>query len=154
MLKAFIIFFIYLPYQLQSYSIYQDSYSSWASKYHMNVKNSTQPPNIDAYQHNLDLINEHNAKDDDFEAGLNHFSYLSTEQFVENFCGTVLPKKLMSTRPSLLSARKLNDFDEDNLPESISWKRFTSPSRSQGDDCGSCWAFSVMALIGKFEYFS
>ena len=149
MLEILIFFSIYLPFPSHSYSIYQDSYSSWASKYHENFKNSTKPPPIDAYQHNLDLINEHNSKDDDFEAGLNKFSYLSTEQFVDNFCGTVLPKKLLSTKPTLLTARKLNDFDEEDLPESISWKKFASPSRNQGDECGSCWAFAVMALLGK-----
>ncbi|CAG9798426.1 unnamed protein product [Chironomus riparius] len=147
MWEILIFFSISLPFPSHSYSIYQDSYSSWASKYYINFKNSTEPPPSNAYQHNIDLINEHNSKDDDFEAGLNKFSYLSTEQFVDNFCGTVLPKKLLLSNPKLLSARKLNNFDEEDLPESISWKEFASPSRDQGDECGSCWAFSVMALI-------
>jgi len=149
MLKFLSILTIFLPFPSQSYSIYHDTFSSWASKYHGNFENSTQTPYFDAYQHNLDLVNEHNSKYDDFEAGLNQFSYLSTEQFVENFCGTVLPKKLLSTHPSLLSARKLNDYDEDDLPESISWQKYASPVRDQGEECGSCWAFSIMELIGK-----
>ncbi|XP_070489933.1 cathepsin K-like [Chironomus tepperi] len=147
MFKFSIFFLISLPFPSQSFSIYHDSFSSWASKYHENFQNSTQSPYIDAYQHNIDLINEHNSKDDDFEAALNQFSYLSTEQFVDNFCGTMLPKKLLSTHPALLSARKLNDYDEDNLPESISWQKYASPVRDQGSECGSCWAFSVMQLI-------
>jgi C1A family cysteine protease len=149
MLKLLSIFIIILPLQSQSYSLYHETFSSWASKYLENFQNSSQPPYNDAYQHNLDLINEHNSKYDDFEAGLNQFSYLSTEQFVDNFCGTVLPKKLLSTHPALLSARKLNDYDEDDLPESISWQKYASPVRNQGNECGSCWAFSVMELIGK-----
>lgn len=107
---------------------------------------------------NLKQINKHNSKENKtYEAGVNQFSDLTFEEFVNYKCGIKLPKRLVSDENendteiihSISSDRiaRFGNYDAD-APDSVNFTYLMQPVLDQ-KSCSSCWAFTAMSQLGK-----
>lgn len=98
------------------------------------------------FQRNLEIIKEHNAKQDSYTLGVTPFSDLTLEEFQEKFVfnRVLMQQHASSGKASTPStARTLS-----GIPTSVDWreKHAVSSVKNQ-QSCGSCWAFSTVGSI-------
>ncbi|XP_048749301.1 procathepsin L-like [Ostrea edulis] len=108
------------------------------------------------WEENLDYINQHNEKfnkgDKSYLMGLNEFSDLSHEEFVQKIAGGFTPRE---ENVSYLKSQPASNLWEDTsgLPSELDWreKGWVGPVGNQFS-CGSCWAFTATgALEGQVK---
>lgn len=94
-------------------------------------------------------IREHNKNPaNTYKKGLNKFSHLSSEEFTSYYCGAVVPKKLMESVGNNSVASDQPIVDTVAAPASLDLRYLMQPVQNQRN-CGSCWAFAVMAQLGN-----
>ncbi len=105
------------------------------------------------FDDNVRFIDESEDLGLGFRLGINAYTYMSTDEFVEKRCGVSLPERyfgmyVQAPEPEFL--HKVNEFTFDDLPDEIDWRDYVQPVMNQRS-CGSCWAFSTMAMLGGNE---
>lgn len=98
------------------------------------------------FRENLQIIQEHNARQDSYRLGVTPFTDLTLEEFQERF---VFNRMLMENPPaSVHSVAASSEHGLGKLPDAVDWreKNAVSPVKNQ-KSCGSCWAFSTVGAI-------
>jgi C1A family cysteine protease len=93
------------------------------------------------FKDNVEFIQQHNAENHTYTLGVNEFTDLSHEEFVNTYVG-----KLSTENAAPLVS--LDDGIIADTPNDQDWRQrgAVNPVRNQGQ-CGSCWAFAAVAAL-------
>ncbi|XP_061165780.1 procathepsin L-like [Saccostrea echinata] len=131
------------------WKIYKQEYRKWY------ISDTEETKRREIWEENLDYINQHNVKFDKGEQsyfmGLNEFSDLSHEEFLQQFVGGFRLPDLSNPDDIPLSSGLSEGTS--GLPSEIDWRKegWVGPVGNQFA-CGSCWAFTATgALEGQVK---
>lgn len=115
-------------------------FQSWKSKYSIKYDSMFEESYRERiFLENLAKIKLHNANQyKTYEMGVNQFSALTQEEFVQQYLGTIVPTENMIVAEEV----------EDIIVGDVDWvsQGATTPIKNQGQ-CGSCWAFSTTGAL-------
>jgi cathepsin L len=118
------------------------AFSKWVSQYKKQYKGTKEfSLRRKIFTQNLQLIQEHNAKNLSFTLGLNQFADLTNQEFQSLY----LAKKFDATKYSNKDAAAP---EVQALPTTVDWvkKGVVTHIKNQGQ-CGSCWSFSTTGNV-------
>ncbi|KAK3431584.1 zingipain-2 [Eucalyptus grandis] len=123
-----------------------EQHEQWMAKYGRTYKDQGEKEKRRAiFKKHLQFIEDFNASGNrTFKLGINQFSDLTDDEFIQSHTGYLASKQVKSRRNASLSQQ----YPSGDVPESIDWveKGAANPIKDQGQ-CGSCWAFSAVAAV-------
>jgi len=125
-------------------SEYEYLFTAWVNEYGKSYETAEFFNRFNIFKANLDIIREHNAKNDSWTMGMNEFGDMTWEEFKSSYVGGLKPRVGDYIRSKNYGAVKPNP----NIPSSLDWrtKGVVTPVKNQGQ-CGSCWAFSTTGSV-------
>ncbi|KAI4296910.1 hypothetical protein L6164_036829 [Bauhinia variegata] len=122
------------------------THEQWMAKYGRTYADEVEKAKrLKIFKENLLYIeNFNNAGNQSYKLGLNKFSDLTNEEFLDFYTG---PFKVSGqTNPSKMAS--FQQLDISDIPDSVDWrdKGAVTQIRNQ-EKCGSCWAFATVAAV-------
>jgi len=140
-------------YGTSTHSLMEARFNAWANSYNKKYHcDKERQKRLALFVQTVKTVEEHNAKvsagSDMFRMGLNEYSDMSDEEFMEHFnLGKIQGQEDCSatTKKSLKAVSKERPSD---MPLSKDWRKegIVSPVKNQGH-CGSCWTFSSTGAL-------
>ncbi|KAJ7947072.1 Cysteine Protease [Quillaja saponaria] len=123
-----------------------DQHDQWMSQYKRSYADEAEKQQrFMIFMKNLEFIEEFNnaAANRTYQLGLNQFSDLTTEEFLNSHTGYKIPEQ---PKPSKTPSFKYENLTD--IPTGMDWrtKGAVTEIKYQGS-CGSCWAFSAVAAV-------
>ncbi|XP_023218488.1 cathepsin L1-like [Centruroides sculpturatus] len=126
---------------------YDKDWEIFKAKFNKTYENNEELARRLIWEEKLAAITKHNIEYDlglhTFTTGLNQFSDMTHEEFVQKMNGLKRPVNITS-KPLYTFTRLSNVI----LPDSVDWRKegYVTPVKDQGQ-CGSCWAFSATGSL-------
>jgi hypothetical protein len=123
---------------------YEYLFTAWVNEYEKSYETAEFFNRFNVFKANLDIIREHNAKNESFTMGMNEFGDMTWEEFRASYVGGTKPRVGEYIRSKNFGSTK----PIPNIPASLDWrtKGAVTPVKNQGQ-CGSCWAFSTTGSV-------
>jgi cathepsin L len=120
----------------------QWTFSKYVAHFQKQYDVSELPYRQGIFEKILAQVERHNALNESYELGINHFSDLTSDEF-SAYLGRKGSKSLVASPKPMLQT---GDF-----PPSVDWrdKKVVSPIKNQGS-CGSCWAFASTEQVESY----
>jgi KDEL-tailed cysteine endopeptidase len=131
---------------------YEKEFFEHVKKFNLELKDGAEfLRRLSIFADNYDVIEKHNAEDHTYKFGLNQFSHLTYDEWIDTVKvgGTRAPNLRRDPNGPLFTA----PADTSANPASVDWvaKGAVTPVKNQGS-CGSCWSFSTTgALEGAYQ---
>ncbi|XP_047044157.1 vignain-like [Lolium rigidum] len=126
-------------------------YGTWKSHYTVSPRGlgaEMEARRFNVFKENVRYIHEANMKDRPFRLALNKFADMTTDEFRRTYAGS-----RVRHHRSLSGGRQGDGSfmysDAEKLPAAVDWRQkgAVTAIKDQGDQCGSCWAFSTIAAV-------
>ncbi len=133
--------------------VYEKMFFDWMEKHGIQFNNGAEfVKRLAVFADNVDYIETHNSENSSFKLGLNHFSHLTFNEFLDQtkIGGARVPNLRRGAENPLHAA----PVDSSSLPTEVDWvsKGAVTPVKDQGN-CGSCWSFSTTGAL-ESAYFN
>merc|ERR1711970_405364 len=101
------------------------------------------------FAQNLAKVEEHNKKGLSWTEGINHFSDLTKEEFVNLYASG--RTRTAGPRAAVDYQRQKKQNKMSDLPAEVDWRTegVVTQVRNQGQ-CGSCWAFAAASVMASY----
>ncbi|KAI4304411.1 hypothetical protein MLD38_039925 [Melastoma candidum] len=122
-------------------------HEEWMNLHERRYDNETEKARrFQIFKENVEFIESFNkAGDKPYQLGVNRFADMTLEEFRATHTGYVRPSDIPRAMGNESFAKK---YSED-VPDSVDWisAGAVTPVKYQGQQCGSCWAFSAVAAV-------